>query len=116
MEKKKPKAVVAKKKISEVKKLKELIESYPVLGILDMTDLPALQLLRIKNALRKIVVIRMTKKRLLKIVFEDLKDKKKGIDKLKERLNGLPAIVVTKEDPFKLSKLIQENKSMATCR
>lgn len=111
-----PKAKPSKIKISEVRKLKELMKSYPVLGLLDMTDLPALQLLRIKHALRDVLVIRMSKKRLLTRVFNELKDEKKGIDKLIERFKGLPALIFTKEDPFKLSKLISENKSMAPAK
>jgi len=116
MEKKKFEAKGAKKKTRELEKLKELMRSYPVFGLLDMTDLPALQLIRIKHSLRSSILIKMSKKRLLKIAFNELKSEKKGIDTLIDKLKGLPAIVFTKEEPFKLAKLISQNKSMAPAK
>lgn len=113
---KKFKAKVSRKKLREVEKLKELIRDNSVIGLVDMTDLPALQLLKIKSSLRDVMKIRMSKKRLLKRVFNDLKDERKGIEVLIDKLKGLPAIICSKEEPIRLAKLISKNKSMATAK
>ncbi len=78
--------MVAKWKFEEVEKLKSLIESYPVVGIVDMTNIPARQLQNIRAQLRGDVLIRMSKKRLIKLALEKAK---RDIDlektKIKER-------------------------------
>ena len=99
-----------KKKVAE---LKEFMMEYPVIGLVNMENLPALQLQRIRIQLKDKVLILMTKKRLIKIAVNDLKDKKKGIEKLNELIKGMPALILTKENPFKLSSVLNKNKSKA---
>jgi large subunit ribosomal protein L10 len=55
----------------------------------------------------------MTKKRLMKIVIEKVKDDKKGIEELLKFFGGMPALLFTKDDPYVLSKIIQKNMSNA---
>ena len=98
-------------KKSEVDEIKKLANEYPVMGIVNMEGLPTLMLQRIKNKLKKDIVLKITKKRLMKIAIEQLTDKK-DIQKLKEKLDGIPALLFTKEDPFILYQKIK--KSMAS--
>ncbi len=107
--------MVAKWKYEEVEKLKNLIESYPVVGIVDMTNIPARQLQNIRAQLRGEVLIRMSKKRLIKLALEKAKREDK-IVKLKEYLNGQPALILTKLNPFKLYKILEKNKSPAPAK
>lgn len=113
---KKYKPHISKKKERDVASLVTLIKQYPVIGILDMTNLPALQFQRIRSKLRDVIAFRMIKKRLIKIAFDNTKNDKKGIEKLKERLTGIPALIFTKEDPFKLAKILKQEISPAAAK
>ena len=111
----KPKAFVSKKKKEEVKKIKSLLEKHPVLGLADITGLPSPQLQKIRLNLREKLLIRITKIRLISLVLSDLKNVP-GVEKLKENLTGMPALLFSKEDPFKLAKLLLRSKSSAPAR
>jgi large subunit ribosomal protein L10 len=110
------KAFVSEKKKQEVNKLKELMKSYPIIGIVDMENLPAPQLLKMKNQLNGKAVVRMSKGRLIKVAIDQLKDEVKGIEQLKEFIRGMPALILTKENPFKLFKTLQKSKSSAPAK
>tara|TARA_Y100000310_G_scaffold329076_1_gene398295 strand:+ start:4068 stop:5000 length:933 start_codon:yes stop_codon:yes gene_type:complete len=110
------KARAAPKKKKEVAKLTQLIKEYPVVGIADLTSLPSAQFQAIRKKLKKNMEIRTTKKRLLKLAIENSKDKK-GIEKLEDSLEkSMPALIVTRENPFKLTKLLSKNKSKAAAK
>jgi len=111
----KPKAFASEKKKGEVKKIKSLVEKHPVLGLADITGLPSPQLQKIRLNLREKLLIRITKTRLIKLVLSDLKNIP-GIEKLKGNLTGMPALLFSKEDPFKLAKLLLRSKSSAPAR
>lgn len=112
----KQEAHVAEYKKRIVKELVKLLESYPTIGVADLTYLPAAQLRQIRNILRGKVLIRVAKKRLIKLALDALSRKKKGIDKLEDHLQGICALVFSKENPFVLYKLIQKNKSKAPAK
>lgn len=112
----KPKAHITKKKERIVDDLVRLMKEYPVVGILDMSGLPALQFQRIKAKLSDVLEFRMVKKRLMKIAIDRVKDEKKGIEQLKEKFKGIPALVFTKEDPFKLAKMVKKEVSAAPAK
>lgn len=104
-------AHVSEAKKEELKNIERLMETYPVIGLIDLTNLPALQLQKIKYLLRDKIVLRTVKKRLIYLALDKVKDKKKGLEKLKEELKGIPCLIFSKEDPFMLGKLISKNKS-----
>ena len=56
-------------KKQEVESLKNLILEYPVLGIVDSTNLPSMQLQKIRFKLKPDVLIKMTRSRLLKLAI-----------------------------------------------
>src|SRR3989338_2152110 len=60
--------------------------------------------------------ITMTKRRLIKLAFEEAKKTKKGIEQLEAHLGGMPALIFTKENPFKLSRTLQRSKSPAPAK
>jgi len=101
--------MVSKKKLDEVKKVKELVGKYPVIGVIDLFKMPSRQLQAIKKELRGKALMRMTKKRLIKLVLEDCK--KKDIKKLLEADVVEPALLFTEMDPFKLYKTLSKSKS-----
>jgi large subunit ribosomal protein L10 len=105
---------ISKKKERIIEDLVTLMKEYPVIGILDMSNLPALQFQRIKFKLKDKLEFRLVKKRLMKIAFD--KSDKKDIAKLKDRLEGIPALIFSKEDPFKIAKAIKKEVSAAPAR
>ncbi|MFH1211684.1 MAG: 50S ribosomal protein L10 [Candidatus Woesearchaeota archaeon] len=107
----KHKTVAAKYKRKAVDEFTKLFDSYSIIGLVNMENLPAKQLQNMREQLRGSVLLRMTKKRLLKLAFE--KSKKESIMKLAERMTGMPAIIFTNENPFKLFKILKKNQSKA---
>jgi large subunit ribosomal protein L10 len=95
----------------------QLMESYPIIGAVNIENLPAPQLQKMREQLRlKNIVLRMTKRRLIKLAVEKVKAGKKGIEKLEQNFAGMPAVIFTNENPFKLFKFLQKNKSSAPAK
>jgi len=108
------KASPYKKKV--VDEFVKLIEEYPIVAAVNLEMMPTPQLQVMRAKLRDKVVLRMNKRRLMKIAIEKAKDKKKGIEKIEPYLKGMPALLFTKENPFKLNKILVENKSKAPAK
>ena len=81
-----------------------------------MENLPTPQLQKMRAQLRGKVIMMMTKKNLMRLALEQGKDSKKGIEKLSEHFNGMPALIFTKDNPFKLCKTLDRNKSNAPAK
>ncbi len=111
-----PKAHVSEAKKIVVANLIKLIKENPIIGVVNMENLPAKQLQKISAKLRENVVLTMTKKRLMKLAFEKTQDDKKDIMKLVDYLKGMPALLFTKQDPFGLFKTLKKNKSFAPAK
>src|SRR3989338_3106221 len=109
-------AHVAKYKKDTAEKIVELINSYPIIGAVNMENLPGQQLQTLRAKLRKDAVLLMTKRRIMKIAIEQAKSQKEGIEELEQHLSGMPALLFTKESPFKLSRMLQKNKSPAPAK
>jgi len=111
----KTKASEIKKK--EVERLATLLKSEPIIGILDLTGLPSAQFQKIKHKLRKDLNVTVSKKSLIKLALEKIKDSKQGIEKLEKYLEkAMPALIFTKEDAFKIAKLLDKNKSSTAAK
>ncbi len=109
-------AKVSKAKKAVVKEFADLFKQYPIVAAVNMENLPAKQLQSMRAQLREKVVMKMTKRTLMKFAIEEAKKSKKGIEKLEEHLKGMPALMFTKENPFSLYKTIQKNKSNAPAK
>jgi len=103
-----------KKKI--VNDIVKLTREYSIIGVVNMEDLPAPQLQAMRSELRGKIDLFMTKKRFMKIALDKIKDEKKGIEQLSEKFEGMPALIFTKENPFKLSKILQKSKTNAPAK
>ncbi len=108
------KAHVSEGKVKEVEAIRELFDKYRVVAIIDMENLPALQLQKMKSQLKDKIIIKISKKRLMKLAIDKIN--KKDIAKLKEDLRGMVALLFTNEDPFKLYKLLKKSKSNAPAK
>lgn len=107
---------IAKAKLATVEEFTHAIQEYPIVGIVNMENLPAKQLQNMRHQLRGTVRILMTKKRLIKIVLENCKDERPHIQELGPHIVGMPAMIFTHDNPFKLYKRLQENKSTAPAK
>lgn len=107
-------AHVNETKKATVKEFVDLIEQYPIVGAVNMENLPSKTMQSMRESMRGNVLIKMSKRRLLKIALEQ--SSKKGILELGEHLKGMPALLFTKENPFTLYKNLQKNKSTAPAK
>lgn len=115
-EKKHVKAHVAQYKKDVVNSLAKLFKEYPIVGVLNVENLPAMQFQKMRAQLRGKVHITMTKRRLMKLAIEKAKEDRKGIEIIEQYLKGMPALMFTKENPFTIYKYIKKNKSPAPAR
>ncbi len=107
---------VADYKKEVVSNLVKLINEYTIIGVVNMENLPAPQLQSMRAQLRGKFFITMSKRRLIKLAIDQAKSGKKGIEKLESCLVGMPALIFTKENPFRLSKTLQKSKSPAPAK
>ena len=91
------------------------IKQNPIIGVVNLQNLPAQQLQKMRSMLkRKGVKLAMARKNLL---LRSLSESgKKNIAQLSEKVKGMPALLFTKENPFALSALIEKNKSEAPAK
>ncbi len=104
----------AEKKKQIVSRITKLGKDYPIIGIVNMENLPAGSLLVMKKQFRGKVELVMTRKTLIQKGLRDLK--LNGVEKLIENIKGTPALMFTKENPFELYKTIKKNKTPAAAR
>ncbi len=107
---------VAQEKLDQVKKFADLILKYPIIGAVDMENLPTKQLQNMRASLRGNVELFVGKRRLIKLAIETVKDKKKGIEQLVSQLKGMPGLLFTNENPFTLYKKLKKSKSPAPAK
>jgi large subunit ribosomal protein L10 len=100
------KNILKKQKI--VEELVELLNSGKTIAIADITGVPARLLQEARKGTKDKAKIKVVKKRLLLRALEQVKDKKAGIDGLENYLNGMVAVIVSDEDPFRLFKLFKQ--------
>lgn len=107
----KPKAHVSEKKKDIVKELVNNFKKNNIVGLVNIENLPASQFQSIKSKLRGKVDFFMTKKNLMKLAIEKVKAEKPNIEVLAQKLQGMPMLLFTKENPFSVFKIIKQNKS-----
>jgi len=106
-----PKNMSREEKEEKVEFFKQRIEEKPVIGILDMNNLPSRQLQQIKKDMKDFSDIKMSRKTLINIAIDQ--SDKEGIDQLEENEAVQPAFIFSEKDPFQLYQLIKENKTSA---
>ena len=103
-----------KKKL--VEDMVKLVRRYPIVGVVNMNNIPAPQLQSIRAELRGKIDLFMTKRRLMKIAIEKIKNEKKNIEEIEKYFEGMPALIFTNENPFKLSRILQKSKTSAPAK
>jgi len=109
-------AHVAEYKKKVVTNLTKLLVDYPIIGALNMENLPAGALQKMRASLRGKAEILMTKRRLMRVAFEEAEKQKKGVLQLYDKLRGMPALLFTKDNPFTIYKTLKKSKSQAPAK
>ena len=109
-------AHVAEYKKKVVSDFVHLVKKYSIIAVVNMENMPSPQLAKMRQLIREYVVLKMSKRRLMNIALDKAKESKPGIDGLKEHLGGMPALMFTNENPFKLYRKLSESKSEAPAK
>lgn len=106
--------------VSETKKklvsgLVKDIKSYPIVGVVNMANLPAQQLQKMRSTLgSRGVKISMARKTLVQLALSE--SKREGIEDLNKKVKGMPALIFAKDNPFALYGTLQKSKSEAPAK
>lgn len=106
--------MVAEWKEEEVEELKNLIEEYGVVGVIDLFEVPSKQVQQIRKSIKGKAEIRMSRKTLILRALEE--SEKEGVKKLKENMGEMPALIFSYLDSFKLAKILRENTQKAKAK
>jgi len=107
-------AHVAPWKVKFVNELVELINKYPVVGIVNIGSIPAPQMQKMRANLRGKAVLIVGKNRLIKLALE--KAGKEGIKDLENYIEGQTGIIFTDINAFKLTKMLDKTKTKAPAK
>jgi len=91
-----------------VEELAKLMNSYSVIGILNLYKTPASAFQKIKRELKDKAMIKVAKKSLLLFALE-----KANKNNLKDFIIGYPALILTNSNPFKLFLFLKKKKTPA---
>jgi len=98
-------------KKEEVEKLKNLIDTSPVLGVVDIEGIPAFQMQQMRAKLRGTANLVVSRNTLInKAINQSDRD---GIEDLEEYISGQTALVSTDLNPFKLFNRMEKTKTKA---
>lgn len=93
-------------KIDEIQKLKDILESYPIVGIVSVHGIPASQMHTMRRMLRDHAVVRVSKNRLIKHALAD----QNGMSQLVDFIGGECAVLATDVNPFKIFRELEKAK------
>ncbi len=98
-------------KKEEVEKLKNLLETSPVLGIVDIEGIPAFQMQQMRAKLRGTANLVVSRNTLINKAINQ--SDREGIEELEEYISGQTALVSTDLNPFKLFNRMEKTKTKA---
>ena len=105
---------VADWKKEKVAELEDLTNSHEIIGIVNLADIPAKQLQNMRKSLGDNAILKMSRKNFIKIALEN--SDKEEVEGLADYLEGQPAMVFTKMNPFKLFKILEDSKTEAPAK
>lgn len=97
-------------------KIRGFSKKYSILGIVDVTGLPAPQFQKIRGSIKKTAEVLIVKKNLINLVLKELESTFPGVSELSNQCNGVVGIIFTNDNPFTLFKFVQKNKSTAPAK
>ncbi len=109
-------AHVASWKKEVVSDLAKRMAKSKVVGVIDVHGVPAPAFQTMRTSLRGKADIVMTKNTLLKIALDEAAKQRKGLERLKDIVNGQCAVVTSDLNPFKLFKQLDATKTKMPAR
>lgn len=110
-------AHVAEWKKKEVEELRNIIKSYPLVGIAHVGGIPAPQMQQLRSKLRDTALIKVVRNTLVSLALDEVNKEKNGIAELKNLIEGETAIIAAKDiNPFKLFQIIKSNRINAPAK
>ncbi|AEH25475.1 50S ribosomal protein L10 [Pyrococcus yayanosii] len=112
-------AHVAEWKKKEVEELANLIKSYPVIALVDVSSMPAYPLSQMRRLIRENKgLLRVSKNTLIELAIKKAAQElgKPELEKLINYIEGGAGILVTEMNPFKLYKFLQQNRQPAPAK
>ena len=109
-------ASISEKKKKIVDNLKEKLQTYPIIGLVQIDNIGARVVQQMRKELSKEATIVMAKNTLMKIAVTELKKEVKGIEKLTDYIIGSCAFILTKTNPYKLASFMDKNKIPAPAK
>ncbi len=100
-------------KKKEVERLIELLKESPVIAVVDIEGIPALQLQQMRAKLRDTLVLTVSRNTLIQRALEKVKEEKENIEDLENHLSGQTALIATEMNPFKLFNRMEDTKTNA---
>lgn len=104
---------IAAWKKAEVDELKNLMLGYDTIAIADLAYMPSKQLQDIRRAVRGNIVIKASKKNLIRIAIEEAAKQNSALKALTDKIKGQPALILSKSNSFALYRMLEKNKSKA---
>lgn len=98
-------------KKKEVKKLTNLLETSPVLGVVNIEGIPAFQMQQMRAKLRGTANLVVSRNTLIEKAINQAD--REGIDGLKEYITGQTALISTNLNPYKLFNRMEDTKTKA---
>jgi large subunit ribosomal protein L10 len=103
-------------KVEYLKDLKQVIQSNPVIAIVNVGGIPAPQIQNMRGTLRGKISLIVAKNNLIILALKDMESEKAGIIGLSELIDGQCALVGSTDNPFKLFKVMEATKTPAPAK
>lgn len=98
-------------------RIRVLAKENRILGIVDVTGLPAPQLQRIRATVtKKGAKVLIVKRNLIELVLAELEKTHPGVTELTKKADGVIGLIFTNENPFAMYKMTKKNKSSAPAK
>ncbi len=107
---------VAHWKHEAVNEISGLLESYSVVGVLDISELPSAQFQQMRRKLKGEAVIVVSKNTLMSLALDKASAKNQKFKDLAGFLVGQTALIFSNMNPFKLNRFLRENRISAPAK
>lgn len=98
-------------------RIRDYAKTYSIVGIVDVTGLPAPQFQRIRASLNRLgAQVLIVKRNLISLVLDELEKTHPGISDLVAKANGVIGLVFTNDNPFTMFKAVKKRKSSAPAK
>ena len=107
---------ISPRNVAFADKIRNYSKQYNIVGVVDVTGLPAPQFQRIRASVKSTAEVLIVKKNLIELVLNELEEQYEGISQLIDKCSGVVGLIFTNDNPFSLYKIIKKNKSPAPAK